>query len=235
MATDHVSPIVCLGGFASEATLYGGFRDTLAALSGRRVHLVDTRFYDWLPSVTKLGWLLVLNRLDDVVRRAWNESGREKLTLIGHSQGGILARLYLSPEPFLGKRFGGVRFIDNLITLGSPHLNEGGLRHGGIMSRWVQQHVPGAMFSEDVGYTSVAGKYTHGNASGSLAERVAFGVYKDICGNGDVWGDGIVPVRAALLPGARHTVLEDVSHFSVFGKPWYGSNEAVLQWYRPPV
>lgn len=226
------SAIVFLGGFLSQAAVYNSFRRALASFTGREVFLVDTRLSDWLPSISKLGWLLVLNKLDIAVKNAIEQFPNSKLTLIGHSQGGILARLYLSDEPFLGRRFGGLEHVDHLITLGSPHLNQGGIQRGGHMSRWVEQRVPGSTYAAQVRYTSVAGKYARGDLAGSLLERFAFRVYKEICADGAVWGDGIVPVNSALLPDSEQIVLEGVSHHSVIGRPWYGSKSVIPLWCR---
>jgi hypothetical protein len=210
------------------AASYSAFNRTLTSISGQRVWVVETRIFDWLSSVSKMGWLLVLNQLDVTVKQALGKSGRSKIIMIGHSQGGVLARLYLSPEPFLGRRFTGINHVEHLITLGSPHLNLGGLRRGGNMSRWIERKVPGSAFAPQVRYISVAGRYIHGNASGSLSERFAYRIYKEICAEGDVWGDGIVPVSSALLEGSQQIILSDVSHYSLIGEPWYGS-EAVWQ------
>lgn len=220
-----------MGGFLSRAPLYRSFSCRLEALTGRRVYVVNTRFLDWAASITKPGWFLALNKLDITVKKAARECAGQKLTLIGHSQGGLLGRLYLSDEPFLGKNFGGRDYIDHLITLGSPHLNLGGIQRGGIMARWVQRHVPDAIFAPQVRYTSVAGKYIHGRPSGSLSERLAFKVYKDIGKDGDVWGDGIVPVSSALLPGSEQITLSGVSHHTVIGRPWYGSEDVIKNWW----
>jgi pimeloyl-ACP methyl ester carboxylesterase len=225
--------IIILGGFLSMATVYKGLRHALSALSGQKVWVVNTRVFDWLNSISKIGWFLVLNKLDITVRKALANSRMSKLTLIGHSQGGVLARLYLRPEPFMGKHFHGVDQIDHLITLGSPHLNQGGIQRGGYMSRWIDRQVPGSAFSARVRYTSVAGRYIRGNSTGSLSERFAYGIYKDICSEGESWGDGMVPVSSALLPGSQHIVLNDVSHYSLLGEPWYGSEEVLPLWWNP--
>ncbi|MEJ2751551.1 MAG: hypothetical protein P8169_02525 [Chloroflexota bacterium] len=108
-----------------------------------------------------------------------------------------------------------------------------GIQRGGHMSRWVQQYVPDAAFAPEVRYTSVAGKYTRGDLTGSLLERFAFRAYKEICTDGAVWGDGIVPVDSALLPNSEQIVLEGVSHHSVIGKPWYGNASVLPLWWRP--
>jgi len=226
-----LSAIVILGGFLSQAAIYRGFRQRLETLTERKVYVVNAHFIDWAHSVTKLGWLFVLNKLDLTVQQALRQNGGEKLTLIGHSQGGILGRFYLSSIPLLGKRFDGHDYIDHLITLGSPHVNQGGFRRGGPMTRWVQRNVPDSRYAPQVRYTSVAGKYVHGLISGSLSERVAFGVYKDICADGDVWGDGIVPISSALLPGSEQIILDGVSHYAILGQPWYGSEDVIQKWW----
>jgi hypothetical protein len=229
---EKTSAIVVLGGFLSQATLYSGFSRRLAAVSGKRVFVVNTRLSDWAPSITKLGWFLVLNKLDVTVKKALKEFSERKLTLIGHSQGGIIGRLYLSSESFLAKSFCGRDYIKHLIMLGSPNLNQGGIQRGGQMARWVQQHVPDSTYAPQVRYTSVAGKYVHGRLSGSLSERFAFRIYKDISADGDVWGDGIVPVSSALLPGSEQIILSGVSHHAVVGQPWYGSEGVIQNWWR---
>ena len=135
----------------------------------------------------------------------------------------------------MGKSFYGLDQIDHLITLGSPHLNQGGVQRGAHMARWIERHVPGATYSPQVRYTSVAGKYILGNARGKPFERFAHKTYKEICSVGDTWGDGITPISSALLPGSNQITLSDVSHYALFGEPWYGSEEIIPLWWRKSV
>lgn len=226
------SPIVVLGGFLSHAAIYSRLSQRLAALTGAQIIVVDANMLDWTQCVTKHGWLLVLNKLDAAVKKALGKTTGKKLTLIGHSQGGILGRFYLSSRPLLGKRFCGSEYIDRLITLGSPHYNQGGLRRGGQMARWVQSHVTDSSLTPDVRFTSVVGRYVRGDLSGSLSERLAFRTYKDICGTGDVWGDGIAPVSSALLSASEQITLVGVSHYAIVGQPWYGSEGVIEKWWH---
>jgi pimeloyl-ACP methyl ester carboxylesterase len=188
-------PIVIFGGFLSFEMIYRDMRDALIAVTGQPVSIVRTLGLDWLPSVSRLGWMHLLRILDRTVRRAAQRSSTGKVTLIGHSAGGVLARLYLSPRPFLGHAYGGLDRVDQLITLGSPHHNRGGLTHGGRMSRWIDQHYPGAAFAPQVKYTSVAGQWLRGNRAGTSRERLAFEVYRDVGGDGNAWGDGLIPIE----------------------------------------
>jgi pimeloyl-ACP methyl ester carboxylesterase len=196
------------------------------------VYVVNTRSADWIPSVVPAGWLYLLRKLDSTVREAVSHAPGRRVTLIGHSAGGVLARLYLSPEPFLGQVFRGLDPVDRLITLGSPHYNQRRWIHGGMMARWVDDRVPGAYFAPQVHYCSVAGKLLRGDREGSLRERHAHSFYEQIEGKGDVWGDGLVPVDSALLAGSQQVILEGVGHFAGFGGPWYGTEETIPSWWQ---
>ena len=228
-------PMVILGGFMSFASLYGGMRDELASITGQPVAIVQTFGHDWLPSVTPVGWTRLSRKLDCTVCSAASYSATGRITLIGHSMGGVLARLYLSPRPFMGQVYRGLDLVDRLITLGSPHHNQAGLTRGGMMSRWVERHYPGAFFAPRVEYVSVAGKAIRGNLSGTGRERWVYWNHKKMCGRGDTWGDGIVPVESALLRGSRPIVLEGVSHFGRPGGRWYGDDDVIPVWLEPAL
>jgi hypothetical protein len=59
------------------------------------------------------------------------------------------------------------------------------------------------------------------------------GLYEDVHPAPDqpvVAGDGLVPVASALLPGARHLVLDEAVHGP--GSPrWYGGHEQLDAWW----
>jgi hypothetical protein len=226
-----VCPIVIFGGFLSFSMLYAGLRDALAQLSGQPVWVVETSSYDWLPSIVPLGWAHLLSKLDRTVRRAVHDAPAGRITLVGHSAGGVLSRMYLSPEPFLGRAYGGLDHVNHLITLGSPHYNGRRLMYGGMMSHWVDRHYPGAFFAPRVRYTSIAGRLVHGDRNGTLVQQHAYTFYRAIAGAGDVWGDGLIPMSSALLSGAQHIVLGEVAHFAGFGPSWYGTPAVVKEWW----
>jgi len=223
-------PIVIFGGFMSFASLYEEMRDELASITRQPVAIVQTFGHDWLPSVTPLGWTRLLRKLDRAMCSAVSHSTTGKVTLIGHSMGGVLSRLFLSPRPFMGQVYHGADYVDLLITLGSPHHNQAGLARGGVMSRWVERHYPGAFFAPRVEYVSVAGKAIRGDLAGTGRERWVYRNHKNMCGRGDTWGDGIVPVESALLRGSRQIVLDRVCHFSGFGARWYGDRDVIPLW-----
>jgi pimeloyl-ACP methyl ester carboxylesterase len=230
--TNADQPIVIFGGFLSADWIYFALRDTMADLTGQHVSVVQTRSADWLPSVLQYGWATLLRKLDQEVQAAAQMSSTGKVTLIGHSAGGVLARLYLSPRPFYGDAFGGYQRVAQLITLGSPHHNRGGLTRGGHMSQWIEQHYPGTAFAPLVKYSAVAGQSLHGNQHGMPRERIAYRTYRGISGRGNEWGDGLVPTSAALLRDAQHITLDGVAHFSMLGDVWYGSETIVPLWWK---
>jgi pimeloyl-ACP methyl ester carboxylesterase len=212
--------------------LYRSLRDALAEISGQTVSIAPAYSYDWFPGTGPADWKKVLTKLDRAIRKAANSSPMGKVTLVGHSAGGVLARLYLSPEPLLGRAFRGVRWVEHLITIGSPHDNQSGVMFGGRMSQWVNERCPGSTFAPQVRYTSVVGRACQGNRRGSFRRRLAYFSYRGISGRGDAWGDGIVPIRAAWLDRAQQIVLEGVNHYVGFGRPWYGSPEVIPQWWQ---
>lgn len=227
-----MQPVVILGGFLSSPAAYKGLCQGLRALTGRPVTIARVQVHDWPLTVSTFGWARLLDKLDTVVRSAAKESATGRVTLVGHSVGGVLARLYLSPERFLGRTYAGLRWVDHLITLGSPHHNRGGWRRGGRLSRWVEARYPGAWFAPQVRYTCVAGRWLQGDRAGTGLQRWAFDVYREIGGDGNVWGDGLIPVEAAWLDGALAVLLEGTSHFSILGTPWYGSQETIRLWWQ---
>lgn len=75
-------------------------------------------------------------------------------------------------------------------------------------------------------YVCLAGKYLKG--SSNIRETAAWTVglgYQQVCGNAEVWGDGITPVDWAHLDGAENVVLEGVYHSPLGAgpeRPWCG-------------
>jgi pimeloyl-ACP methyl ester carboxylesterase len=215
-------PIVIFGGFLSYAGHYSRMQADLEAIGGQNGIIVDTKGYDWLPVITTRGWIYLLRKLDQAVMQAADSNSRKKVAIIGHSIGGVLARIYLLENPFPGENFSGRESVNQLITLGSPHSNKGGITRGGLINRWIKKNYPRGTNIPQVRYISVAGKFLRGDLSGSTKQNWVYRNYKSVCGKGNVWGDGLIPVDCALLGGSEKIVLDGVSHARVFGKPWYG-------------
>lgn len=204
-----------------------------------------------------------------------------KVSLIGHSAGGWLARVFMSEF--------GTDDIAMLLSLGTPHLPPPkGV--SGVMDQtrglldYVNTVCPGTCFAPDVRYVCVAGRYLKGDrffpaqvpmvaTTGigtviaadeqeiltvsesrdleqdtrpdindekinsrvtTIQTRIVGQGYKQVCGQADVWGDGVVPEMSAHLEGATNVSLNGVYHSPVGARdperPWYGSPGILDQW-----
>ncbi|MFZ4805201.1 MAG: esterase/lipase family protein [Synechococcus lacustris] len=219
-------PCVILGGFLIQPSSYDAMGSLLEELSGQPVQLIPVSTLEWLLTLVPWGWARILDRVAVTVGRLAASSPTGKVTLIGHSSGGVMLRLFLSDQAFQGRHYNGKALADQLVMLGSPHTNI----KGAYMRRWVDRQLPGASYAPEVHYLSVAGDLDLAKASPS-SQRFAALSYRNINGDGDSQGDGLVPVGSALLSGSTSLVLKDVAHGSAFGPQWYGSPEVVRQWW----
>jgi pimeloyl-ACP methyl ester carboxylesterase len=232
-------PVVVLGGFLSAPRLYRALARTLTEVAGAPARVVPVGLPQWVGAVSQRGWSVILRALERTVRGVASSSPTGRVVLVGHSAGGVVGRLYLSPEPFRGEVFAGLDVVSRLVTLGSPH-------HGGAFSpmrRFVDRRYPGAFFAPRVGYATVAGAALRGDPRGSLPERFAARAYARLGCARDESGDGLVPVPCALLDGAEHVVLPGVNHAPPWPRPWYGTPAVAREWWaraggranRPPA
>eukprot|EP00899_Mesostigma_viride_P026950 jgi/Mesvir1/743/Mv17344-RA.1 len=211
-----------------------------------------------------LDWYLT--RVHAAVGKARQE-GAGEVDLIGHSAGGWLARLYM--------HYFGVDGVRKLITLGTPHNPPPRNLPGVIdqtrgLLYYVEEKCPRDAHA-DVEFVCIAGQYLRGSplrgepepvagvqgapgggaSSSSVAtkstwqQRVVGQGYKQVCGMAAVWGDGVVPVESAHLPGAINLTLHGVYHSPVGAddttlqergesespaRMWYGSKPIMEQW-----
>jgi hypothetical protein len=226
-------PIVVLGGFLIDPPAYGPMLDTLRRRSGQPVALVEVGTPEWLLTVFPFAWARILDRVAATVAAQAAASPTGRVTLVGHSSGGIMLRLFLGDGPFEGRRWGGRRLADTLVMLGSPHT---ALKATPLRQR-VDRELPGAFFAaagegERVRYLSVAGDLDLADpAASGTARRMAPTAYRNSTGDPHDRGDGLVPVRSALLAGSEHLVLPGVAHGGAFGTRWYGTPAVVEQWW----
>lgn len=226
-------PIVILGGFLITQEAYQPMRQTLAERSHQppeRVELVPVGKLEWLLTVFPFAWARILDRVAEAVARQAAESPTGRVTLVGHSSGGIMARLFLDDRPFEGRRWNGRALVDTLVMLGSPHT---ALKATPLRQK-VARELPGCAFAPAVRYVSVAGSVDLDPARGEAsdtARRLAPSAYRNSSGDANDKGDGLVPVCSALLEGSEAVVLEGVAHGGAFGPRWYGTPEVVARWW----
>ncbi|HSW42562.1 MAG TPA: esterase [Patescibacteria group bacterium] len=241
----ELAPVVLVVGGA--LTTPGSYRPMAAALRARgaaEVVIAPVYLPDWIlasvrglgPVTTRVGRAL----LEAGARSAADPGSRgAPILYVGHSGGGIVGRLLTSPEPFEGRRLGASGRIGALVTLGTPHLVDDDTRWGRPMAavgiRFVNRHVPGACFAPTTGYLAVASRCVavHDPARDTRSRYVRR-VYEEFQPAPDqpiVAGDGVVPLGSALLPGARHIVLDDALHGPGVHTPWYGHEGRLEAWW----
>ncbi len=223
-------PIVILGGFLISPEAYAPMAARLEQLSGQPVRLVAVGKPEWLLTVFAFAWARILDRVQTTVAELARCSPTGRVTLIGHSSGGIMLRLFLDDAPFQGRRYDGKRLADTLVMLGSPHT----ALKATVLRRMVEQRLPGSPFADRVRYVSVAGDLDLETAT-PMARRLAPTAYRNSTGDAHDRGDGLVPVASALLADSTPLVLPGVAHGGAFGSRWYGSPEVVERWWNAGV
>jgi hypothetical protein len=239
---DSVRPtVLILGGFLTAPPMYRPLIRRLMDRGAAGVVVANVWTPDWLlAGVRGIGPICTRSGL--ALREAVHLSGAisagAPLLVVGHSAGGITGRLLTAPEPLPGRRFGAARRIGAIVTLGTPHrlaAGEGiGRRIRDVAASIADAAVPGAFYAPEIGYLSVTSRAVVGDPSGTGRERIAHLLYRSVIGRAAVpgtEGDGLVPVVAAELHGARQLVLDGALHGPGAGGPWYGSADAVDVWW----
>lgn len=213
--------IVIVGGFLTSPKTYSNLARLLAkAPYNAIVEVSSISSSDWLSGAWDKGARMI-EKIDEAVQRVCDGT-RQKVTLVAHSAGGILSRIYLGDRPYRGRCCDRYEKVDTLITLGTPHK--------GRVAGLVNQKFPGAYCSPQVTYIALAGKSIKGKVQGSFRENVAYTIYSGLQGKGDTWGDGLVPTESAKLERAHNATLPFVTHNSYLGEHWYGSEGALKSW-----
>uniref|UniRef100_A0A803NLC2 GPI inositol-deacylase n=1 Tax=Cannabis sativa TaxID=3483 RepID=A0A803NLC2_CANSA len=110
--------------------------------------LVDPNYWQGtLRPRPVLDWYL--NRIDQAIQEAKEQSQGESLSLIGHSAGGWLARVYMENY--------GVSHISLLLTLGTPHLPppKGVIDQTRGLLNYVEQHCSKAVYTPQLKYVCI--------------------------------------------------------------------------------
>lgn len=232
--------VLVLGGFLTSPPLYRTLARELRDRGVADVVVGGVWTMDWLLAASRgLGPILTRSgrALLEASRRSDGLSGAPVL-VIGHSAGGMSARLLTSPVPFAGRRLNGSSRIGAIVTLGTPHVvaQRHGSRNrvGAEAAAFANREVPGPFFAPPIGYLAVASRRVVGRRSGSVGERRTWAVYRDLTPEpvtDEIAGDGLIPLASALLPGATELVLDDAAHGQGIGRDWYGSARFVDRWW----
>jgi pimeloyl-ACP methyl ester carboxylesterase len=219
------TPIVIVGGATWWPSSYRDFANTLREISGCKVYVAPITPLDWALGYVR-GFGQLVFEVASAVDKALLESETKKAVLVGHSAGGLACRVYTGGDPpYGGRRYSGHRRVERLISLGTPHNVRDSARLAPITH--VNDLFPGALHADaGLRYLSVAGDAVDGASSRRARKR-----YERLVEDGEVDGDGVVPVEAALLPGSESVVVDGLHHNRRMGL-WYGSDrETVGRWW----
>lgn len=234
---DQAPSVLIVGGFMTAPPNYWPMRRRLLERGAARVDIAPLWPPDWLIAAT-LGFGPILRRTGRAIQGTWLRGGRRPLIVIGHSGGGIAARLAMSPVPFNGRVAAVAPAVGCLITLGTPHrltdLDNRYQHAGHYATAFLERETPGAFFAPRTAYLSVASNLlerAYGGPGGGTVEEVFSIIVGTETARG---GDGIVPARAALLDGSHELVFDDVQH-GFIGERWYGAEGIVDRWWPRAV
>lgn len=188
-APDVDPTVLILGGFMAAPPFYRRLPERLMRRGAAAVVIADVWTPDWILSMRRGAGAVATRSARALLRasRLAEQSSRSRgapLLVIGHSAGGIIARILTSNAPFEGRRLGGAGRIGAIVTLGTPHvLALASTRRGEASARtsnFASEHVPGAYFSPAVAYVSITSGRIVGRSNGNLRERAMFRVYREL-------------------------------------------------------
>lgn len=229
--------VLLVGGFMTAPPNYWPLRRRLLARGAARVDIAPLWPPDWLIAAT-LGFGPLLRRTGRAIQRTWLAGGRRPIIVIGHSGGGIAARLAMSPKPFNGRIADVAEAVGCLVTLGTPHklyqLDNRYQHAGHLAAAFLEQETPGAWFAPRTSYLSVGSRLVDDGYGGPVG-RAFDEVFAVVVGHASaVAGDGIVPAAAVHLDGAEQLTFDDVVH-GFLGSRWYGAEAIVDRWWPRAV
>jgi hypothetical protein len=228
--------VLIVGGFLTEPVNYRRVRERLLVRGAGAVTIAGIHIPDWLAAGV-VGFGPILARTGREIRRAWLAAGRRPIIVVGHSGGGILARLAMSDTPLNGHRGGVAEAVGCLVTLGTPHELARArvrVRHRGIeAAQFLDRTTPGAWHQPATAYLTVASDFIKPRDAlpGPRWDRFRARVFWSLVGPiAPAGSDGIVSVSAAHLDGARQLTFSDVRHGHI-GGPWYGDPAVIDRWW----
>lgn len=122
------TPILLLHGLVDNRSIFTLLRRALRRRGFGRIWTMN--YHVWTHDVRAAA-----QRLEATVEAICEQSGYERIHVVGHSMGGIIARYYV-------QRMGGDARVHTLVTLGSPH---GGTRAAHLLPRGIcRQLTPGS-------------------------------------------------------------------------------------------
>lgn len=149
--------VVIIPGYGSDALQYESMRKSLAdVLPGAFVSVAPVRGRTWIRTLGGRPVSPILSIIDRAVEDARREAGVERVTLVGHSAGGWIARIWLSRSAaYHGVVWRGADRAHALICLGTPQMSAEPVTR--LNMQFVGTHCPDCAEAPDVEYICVAG------------------------------------------------------------------------------
>jgi hypothetical protein len=237
--------VLILGGYLTAPPLYRHFAERLRARGAAGIVVAPVWTPDWLIASAR-GAGAIATRSGKALLAAGSEAAEVSegapVLVLGHSAGGLIARMLTASQPLEGKRFGAAPRIGAIVSLGTPHLLSDGVGIGRFLNHSLaavaEQAAPGACHAPMIGYVSVASRAIRADPQGNGRERVAHLLYRSVLGRGAVTGtegDGLVPVASTRAPGWRHVVVDDALHGPISRTAWYGADSPMDVWWPEAV
>ena len=239
MATNARNPhVVIVGGFLTEAVQYGPMRERLLAAGAERVTIAPIHLPDWgVMGLVGMGPLLLRGAHAIVEAR---KAAPDPIIVVGHSMGGLVARLATCEEPLDGRRAAVADDIGALVTLGTPHAFAPRIRrhHAGVRAaEHLARNCPDGHFAPQTAYLTVGSRFVRAGrrAPTRTVVQLLNRVLRDLVGEtSGVAGDGLIGADRCRLHGVRHIELDDTLHGLIYG-PWYGDAQAIERWWPAAV
>jgi pimeloyl-ACP methyl ester carboxylesterase len=238
-ATDGPA-VLLVGGLFTSPIWYRHLRGALLARGAARFSVAPVWFWHWLHAGF-VGAERSASVVAEAVERLHAADGRPIL-LIGHSGGGILARLALSSRPFGRARRARPGSVGALVTLGTPHLATrfGGTigRHGLRAIRFLQAQDGAPSSAASPWLMTVGGRLGDDDGHRSRLRSVVSTLsYRALLGPAGTAaaGDGLCPLSCALAPDGERLALHGIAHAPFLGAPWYLSSRALDGWWDRAV
>ncbi len=235
---DDAPHVLIVGGLLTPPIGYRRVRRRILDHGAAHVDIAPVSALDWAWAGLR-GFAALQRKVARSIERSYARSGRP-IMVVGHSGGGLLARLAMSDAPYRGHVGGAASMVGCLVSLGSPHdLHHAPLArsHEGVrLAAFLAQHQPGA-HHPGTAYVTVASDAVPAPVPGARIcrrgpiARVRQAFFLRVTGPTlPPGGDGIVSRSLAHLEGAHEVDLHDVYH-GVTGGHWYGDDAVVDVWW----
>lgn len=101
------TPIICLHGVVDNRSIFTVLRRALRGRGFGRIYALN--YSPLTDDIT-----VVAGRLSELIDDVCAQTGYDRVHIVGHSMGGLVARYYV-------QRLGGDRHVHTVVTLGTPH------------------------------------------------------------------------------------------------------------------